>query len=192
MRHATFLTSYGSCLQAVLLIRRGEFAEGAALLSTSLAAFRRSGNKVYFLPLLGSLSEGLAGAGQLAEARSAIEEALSEARREGQGLYLPELLRINGELLLQGTTARSAATAAETCFLESIETARQQGALFWELRGALSLARLRLTQDRPDDARHILAPIHGQFTEGFETADLRAAEEMLDSLGTPRAQNNSG
>jgi predicted ATPase/DNA-binding winged helix-turn-helix (wHTH) protein len=185
----TFWTSYGPCLQAVLLIRRGEFVQGATLLSKSLETFRRSENTVYYLALLGSLAEGLAGAGRLAEALSVNDEALSESKRDGQGWYLPEFLRIKGELLLQDARPQTD-TAAEACFLESIETARRQGALFWELRSALSLARLRMKQSRADQARQILAPIYHQFKEGFETADLRAARAMLESLGahaTPEA-----
>jgi predicted ATPase/DNA-binding winged helix-turn-helix (wHTH) protein len=181
----TFWTSYGPCLQAVLLIRRGEFLEGATLLSKSLDTFHRTGNTVYYLALLGSLAEGLAGAGQLAEARSANEDALAESKRDGQGWYLPELLRIKGELLLRDTRAQSD-TAAEDCFLEAIETARQQGALFWELRGALSLAHLRLRQNRANQARQIHAAVYAQFTEGFETADLCAARAMLESLRAHR------
>jgi predicted ATPase len=159
------------------------------LLSKSLETFRRSENTVYYLALLGSLAEGLAGAGRLAEALSVNDEALSESKRDGQGWYLPEFLRIKGELLLQDARPQTD-TAAEACFLESIETARRQGALFWELRSALSLARLRMKQSRADQARQILAPIYHQFKEGFETADLRAARAMLESLGahaTPEA-----
>lgn len=142
----TFWANCGPCLQAVLLIRRGEFVEGATRLSNALETFRSTGNTGYYLALSGSLAEGLAGAGRLVEARSAIEEALAVSKRDGQGWYLPELLRIKGELLLRDTTVHPG-TAAEKCFLEGIETARQQGALFWELRGALSLAHLRLTQN---------------------------------------------
>jgi predicted ATPase len=109
------------------------------------------------------------------------EEALAESKRDGQGWYLPEFLRIRGELLLQDQQAQSG-TAAENCFLEGIATARQQGALFWEMRCALSLARLRLAQDRADQARRILAPIYAQFREGFEIADMRTARAMLESL----------
>jgi predicted ATPase/DNA-binding winged helix-turn-helix (wHTH) protein len=177
----TFWTDYGPCLQAVLLVGRGEFAKGAALLTEALRTFRRTGNKVYYLGLLASLAEGLAGAGRLADAQAANDEAIAESRRDGQGWYLPELLRIKGELLLRDGQDRSGA-AAEACFLESIDTARHQGALFWELRGAMSLARLKLAQRRADQARQSLAPTYGQFAEGFETADLRAAKEMLDAL----------
>jgi predicted ATPase len=179
----SFWTSCAPCLDAVLLIRRGEFARGAILLSKSLKTFRRTENAVYYLALLGSLAEGLAGAGQLSEAQAANDEALAVSRRDGQGWYLPELLRIRGELLLRDMRIQST-VPAENCFLEGIETARQQGALFWELRVALSLSQLRLKQKRADEVWHILAPIYGQFTEGFETTDLCAARRMLQSLGT--------
>src|SRR5271170_4859039 len=98
--------------------------------------------------------------------------------------YVAELLRIKGELLVQEATARSA-SAAENCFVGAIDVAREQGALFWELRGALSLARLRAAQDQRDDARQVLAPIYDRFTEGFATPDLRAAKAMLDGLPSP-------
>src|SRR6185295_8917239 len=113
----TIWTSYGPCLQAALLIRRGEFVDGANRLSHSLKTFRCSANTLYYLPLLGCLAEGFAGAGRLAEAQSTNDEALSESKRDGQGWCLPEFLRIKGELLLQGAQVQSD-TAAEACFLE--------------------------------------------------------------------------
>jgi predicted ATPase len=67
-----------------------------------------------------------------------------------------------------------------------LTTARQQGALLWELRSARHLARLRVGQKRPQEAWQILAPVYGQFVEGFETADLRAAKLMLESLSETR------
>jgi predicted ATPase len=95
--------------------------------------------------------------------------------------YVAELVRIKGDLLLQQAEDRSI-LAAEDCFREALEVARQQGALSWELRSALSLARLRVKQDRPDEARQVLAPVYDRFTEGFGTADLRAARAMLELL----------
>lgn len=179
---ATYWTSYGPCLQAVLLLRRGELADGITLLTSSLEAFRGIGQTIDYLSLLGALAGGLAEAGRCAEALSTIEEALADSRRDGRGWYLPELLRIKGKLLLQEAKIPSTA-AAEACFHQSIETAQRQGALYWELRAALGLADLHLTQGRQDQARQILAPIYGRFTEGFDTADLCAARAMLESLG---------
>ena len=88
---------------------------------------------------------------------------------DGQVWYVPELLRIKGEVLLQQAADRSA-QAAEDCFNQAGEMAREQGALFWELRVALSLARLRVTQRRDREAKQILAPVYERFTEGYETS----------------------
>jgi predicted ATPase len=130
---------------------------------------------------MGALAEGVAGLGRLSEALAAVDQALAKADAGGERYYVPELLRIKGELLLRETGDECVA-AAENCFDRALTVAREQDALFWELRGALSLARLRTRQDRPDEARQILAPVYDRFTEGFETADLRAARAMLESL----------
>jgi predicted ATPase len=88
---------------------------------------------------------------------------------------------VKGELLLQRADEKST-SAAEDCFRAALDVAREQGALFCELRAALSLARLRIRQDRQNAARAILAPVYGRFTEGFEMADLKAAKALLDDL----------
>jgi predicted ATPase len=95
--------------------------------------------------------------------------------------YVPELLRIKGEVLLLQAPDRFD-QAAEDCFIQAGEMAREQGALFWELRIALSLARLRVSQNRHYEARALLAPIYDRFTDGFMTADLEAARAMLEGL----------
>jgi predicted ATPase len=95
--------------------------------------------------------------------------------------FVPELLRVKGELL----AARDPDDpAVEACLRRGTEMAREQGALFWELHIAHSLARLRVGQGRSANARLILAPVYGRFTEGFGTADLRAVRALLDSLAT--------
>jgi predicted ATPase len=131
----------------------------------------------------GSLAMALAGLGQLDEALEAVNDAVASAGEgeNGQRWYVPELLRIKGEVLLrQG--ADGAVSSAEDCSNEAGELAREQGALFWELRVALSLARLRMIQSRHDDAKQILAPVYERFAEGFGTADMLAARQLLDSL----------
>jgi predicted ATPase/DNA-binding winged helix-turn-helix (wHTH) protein len=93
---------------------------------------------------------------------------------------LAEVLRVDAELLLwRGEPG--AVSAAETKLQRSLELARQQAALSWELRTALSLARLRIRQDRLGDAQELLAPVFGKFTEGFGTSDLRSARAILES-----------
>jgi len=91
------------------------------------------------------------------------------------------LLRVEGELfLLQG--APEAATAAEGHFREALGWARRQGALSWELRAATSLGRLLRDQNRSIEAIALLEPIHNRFTEGFDTADLKAATALIDGF----------
>src|SRR6202035_5080415 len=92
-----------------------------------------------------------------------------------------ELLRIKGELLLlQG--GFGAAAAVEDHYRQALGWARRQGALSWELRAATSLARLLRDQNRSTEAIALLAPIYNRFTEGFETADLKAASALIDAL----------
>jgi hypothetical protein len=93
----------------------------------------------------------------------------------------PEVLRVNAELLLWRDPP-GAAEAAEAELLRSIDWARQQSALSWELRAATSLARLQRDLGRAREARDLLAEVYDRFTEGFDTADLRAAKRLLDEL----------
>jgi predicted ATPase/DNA-binding winged helix-turn-helix (wHTH) protein len=181
--HATrYDTTYwkiaGRCLEGELLIRRGAFEKGVALLSDALGSCEKIGWAVCYPAFQGVLAEGLAGLGRLLEALAAVEKAMAAADRGGERWSVAELLRIKGEILLEKGGDRSE-TAAEECFAGALDVARQQGALFWELRAALSLARLRGRQGRPDDAKQILAPVYDRFTEGFETADLLAARALL-------------
>ena len=94
---------------------------------------------------------------------------------------MSELLRIKSELLLLHG-APAAAAAAEDHFRQALDWARRQGALSLELRAATSLARLQRDQGRPADAMALLQPVYDRFTEGFETADLKAAKMLLDAL----------
>jgi predicted ATPase len=90
-------------------------------------------------------------------------------------------LRLKGELLLQQAIGQPG-SGAEQSFSAALCLARRQGALALELRAALSLARLRVTEGRDDEARRILTPVYYRFTEGFGTTDLRAARGMLEAL----------
>ncbi len=180
--NAPFWRDAGHFLEAKLMIERREFANGVAALRDAFDADNRTALRASSPEFLGALAESLAGLGRLAEALDAVNEAIATAdQREGsQRWYVPELLRIKGEVLLQQGSGWS--TLAEDCYDQAGELAREQGALLWELRIALSLARLRVIQSRQTDARQILAPVYNRFTEGFETADLRAARMLLDTL----------
>jgi predicted ATPase len=100
------------------------------------------------------------------------------------GCYTPEVLRLKGELSpLHGTPG--AAETANDHFRQALDEARRRGTLAWELRAATSLARLLRKQGHSGDAVAVLQPVYNRFTEGFGTADLIAAKELLDDLGTP-------
>jgi predicted ATPase/DNA-binding winged helix-turn-helix (wHTH) protein len=172
----------GRCLEAALLIERREFEAGTALMVTTLDARANSGWLGRFTEYLGILAQGIAGLGQIGKALATVDQALATADRGAERWYVAELLRIKGELLIQEATAQCV-SAAEDCFKKALDVAQEQGALFWELRAAISLARLRVRQDRHDDARQALAPVYDRFTEGFETADLRSARAILESCG---------
>jgi len=178
----TVYKSLGPHLEGELLIRRGEFAAGSTVLRAALGRLPTAGGvKRRNSWFLGVLAEGLAGAEQLTEALATIDEALAQADRSGQHWCITELYRVKGELLLQEAGDQSI-PAAEDCLQRALGIAQEQGALFWELRAALSLARLRIRRDQQDDARRILAPVYDQFTEGFETADLKQARALLEQL----------
>ena len=110
-----------------------------------------------------------------------MERALARAKRIEEGWCVAELLRKNGELLLVRAAPTDVATAEE-CFRQALEWGQRQGALSWELRSATSLARLYHRQGRTPQARNVLAPVYRRFTEGFTTADLLAANALLDTL----------
>jgi hypothetical protein len=135
----------------------------------------------YCVMFLGEMAHTLARAGRATEGLAAVEPAIDRASRFEEGWLLGGLLRVNGELsLLQA--GQGAAPMAEDCFRHALDSARRQGALSWELRAAMSLARLRRDQNRRADALALLQPLYDRFTEGFDTADLREAKVLLDTL----------
>jgi predicted ATPase/DNA-binding winged helix-turn-helix (wHTH) protein len=178
--NAPFWRLAGQFLEGKLMIARREFVKGTAILCDAFDTCHRTGWRISYPEFKGALAEALAGLERADEALEAVNDAIVSAgqRRNGQRWYMPELLRIKGEVLLQEDSDRSISTAEE-CFDQAGELAREQGALFWELRIALSLGRLRVTQGRHHDARQMLASICAKFTEGFEMADLKAAKALL-------------
>jgi predicted ATPase len=180
---APFWTMVGQFLRGKLLVERHQFAEGLAVLREAFDTCNPTGWRLSYPEFMGSFALALAGLGRLDEAHDAVCKAIKAAgrREDGQQWYVPELLRIKGEVLVRQAEDRSLA-AAEDCFNQAREIAIEQDALFWELRVSLSLARLRMTQGRHDEASRILKPVYDRFTEGFGTADLKAAKALLAAL----------
>jgi predicted ATPase len=180
-RHAVEIWNIvGRCFGGVLLIKRGDISAGLELLRS---AFARRPENVFFTlntPFLAEIADALGRDGKASEGLSIVDKALARSERNEERWYVAELLRIKGELiLLEG--ASQAATAAEEHFLQSLDWARRQGALSWELRTSTSLARLQQDQGRTAEARSLLQSVYDRFSEGFETADLKTAKAYLDS-----------
>ena len=119
----------------------------------------------------------IGGAPEVGLAKISEAERLAEATQVKW--VLAETLRLRGDLLVQ-TGDR---TAAEASYREALALAQEQSAKLWELHAATSLARLWREQGRRSEARDLLAPVYGWFTEGFDTADLKEAKALLDELG---------
>jgi predicted ATPase len=108
-------------------------------------------------------------------------DTIARAEKGAVGWCAPEILRAQGEnILKQGS--QDALSAAESSYSRSLAVARQQGALSWEMRTATSLARLWRDQHRLPEARNLVASTYARFSEGFDTADLRAAKSLLEEL----------
>jgi predicted ATPase len=117
-------------------------------------------------------------AGQIEEAMTLLDDALEIVERTGERWFAAELNRHKGQLLLR----QSYTEAAEELYRKALSIAEEQEAKLWELRAAVSLARLRRDQGRHSEARDLLAPVYGWFTEGFDTPDLKEAKALLDEL----------
>jgi predicted ATPase/DNA-binding winged helix-turn-helix (wHTH) protein len=171
---------WARCFNGLLAAKRGD-PEGLDALRQGLEEAGEAAFLPRFLLLHGELAACLGEAGRVGQGLTLIEEMLTRCKIRDERWYLPELLRINGVLvLLRG--AEGAAAASEDCFQEAIDLARRQGALSWELRAASSLARLLRDQDRSADARAVLEPIYDRFAEGFSTSDLKTARVLLDGI----------
>jgi predicted ATPase len=178
--------AWGHCYRGVLIIRRGEVVTGLRLLREGYNELGKA--RFAALRLIAfQMAEALGRAGQIAEGLAVIEEALAWAERTEECWLIAELRRIKGELVLS-EGGPDAADAAEDHFRQALDWARRQGALSWELRAAASLARLWRDQSRTQAAREILAAVYERFTEGFETADLKAAKLLLNGLRPSRRQ----
>jgi predicted ATPase len=174
---------YGWGYQGAVAIRRGDVATGLRLLRSCFKELGETGiTAPRFMRFAAVyMAEGLGKAGQIADALDAIDDAIARAERTEELWQFAELLRVRGELvLLQGAAPQAA--AAEDYFRQALDWAGRQGAQSWELRAAASLARLLCDQGRSAEAVALLQPLYDRFTEGFETADLKAAKALLDAL----------
>jgi predicted ATPase/DNA-binding winged helix-turn-helix (wHTH) protein len=173
--------TYADCFDGERLIRCGDLDTGLLLLHRAVDDLRCAGFVQYHTSFVIALALGLVHAGRVADARVAINDALERCERTGESWAVAELYRARGKTLLNGRTF-GANQVAEVVFRQSVNIAREQKVLSWELRAATSLARLLSDQGRSAEATALLQPVYGRFTEGFATADLKTAKALLDDL----------
>jgi class 3 adenylate cyclase/predicted ATPase len=158
----------------------GQPEEGITQLQQGVAIWRSSGAEVGIPFMFTLLADAYGKAGQPKEGLKQFDEALRSMEVRNEGIFETEMYRIRGELFI----SISDFAAAEQSFSEALSVARRQRAKLFELRAAMSMARLWRDQGKRDEARELLAPVYGWFTEGFDTLDLQEAKRLLEELAS--------
>jgi predicted ATPase len=170
----------GEVFDSWALSQAGDANLAVARIKASLAAYRATGGELWQPYFLALVADCLRAVGQMKDAGHCIVEALTRAAATGERWFEAELLRLRGEVRLVSGIAED--EAVEVCFQNAIEIAREQGARWWELRAATSLARLWAEQGRRREAYDLLAPIYDWFTEGLDLPALREARAVLQEV----------
>ncbi len=175
-----FWVGWITCLRGGELIQSGQTEQGIALTRNGIDVLSNSGSR-YLVPFwLSILAQAYRSVGDIEKGLAAVARGLALADQDGQHFSDAELRREKGELLLLQTPRNS--HEAEASFATALKIARSQGAKSFELRAAMSLARLRQRQDRHAEARELLSAIYDWFIEGFDTPDLKEARKLLEEL----------
>jgi class 3 adenylate cyclase/predicted ATPase len=171
-------SAWGTIYLGWLKVKTGGAPKGIPYLRNGLAAYQASGADTWMPHFLSLLARACEIAGQAEEGLALLNDALQIAERTGERWFTAELYRHKGQLVLrQGNS-----DAAEKLYSKALSTALEQEAKLWELRAAVSLARLWAGQGRRTEAYDLLAPVYRWFTEGFDTPDLKEAKRLLGEL----------
>ncbi len=160
----------------------GKVSNAVQTISSGIAAWRSTGSTLLVPSYLKHLAKANAELGNLDEAWRGIDEAMAAMEATGERLFEADIHRTAGEIALMSLEPDAA--KAEAYFERALAVARQQQAKSWKLRAAMSMALLWRDQKKPQQARELLAPVYGWFTEGFDTLDLREAKALLDELAS--------
>jgi predicted ATPase len=177
---ALFWKPLATLQQGFLLAMTHRAAEAVHQLASGLEAWRRTAAKLHWPFYLVVLAKAHGDLGQFGDARSRIDEAIAAVDTTKERLWEAEVDRVAGELALKDPQPDAA--KAQAYFQRALAVSRQQQAKSWELRAAMSLARLWRDQGKVSEAHELLAPVYGWFTEGFETRDLKEARALLEEL----------
>jgi predicted ATPase len=175
-----FWKSQGMALHGQLSALTGKASSAIETINAGVAAYLSTGSTVWVPLYLASLARAYADLGKFDDAWRSIREATSAIETTMERWWEAEVHRTAGEIALM--LPEPDAAKAEAYFARSLAVARKQQAKSWELRAAMSMARLWRDQGKRDEARDLLAPVYGWFTEGFDTLDLTEAKALLEEL----------
>jgi len=174
--HFPYWLALGRLQQGGALVAQGEVAQGLTQIQQGWAAVEESWLEYHYIVI----AEAYWRAGLVDAGLAVLHDALVLMDTHGTGCWESTAYRLQGDLLLQQEASQ--VPQAVTCWQQALTVARRQQARSLELQAALRLARLWGQQGQRDEARNVLAPVYGWFTEGFDTADLQAATALLDGL----------
>jgi class 3 adenylate cyclase/predicted ATPase len=177
--------AWGAIAQGWALTQQGQATEGIVLMQKGIETANATGADVYRPYFLSLLAEALNHTGEWESGLRLLDEAVEAVDRTGERFYEAELYRLKGDLTLKADKAASTAQAqsqAEAFFINAISIAQSQQAKSFELRAAMSLARLWQSQRKKSKAHKLLSGVYHWFTEGFGTKDLQAAKELMTEL----------
>jgi class 3 adenylate cyclase/predicted ATPase len=177
---SAYWKALGTMMQGSLLALTGKASVAVQKITYGVTAQRSTGATVLIPSYLSFLARAYADLGRFDDAWRYIDEAMTAIETTKETMFEPEIRRIAGEIAL--LSPERGAAKAESYFESALTIARQQGAKSCELRAAMSVARLWREQGKPKQARELLAPVYGWFTEGFDTLDLEEAKALLDEL----------
>jgi predicted ATPase len=177
---AIFWRAIGTMAQGWVFALTGKSTDAADLLTSGLDAFRSTGSTLWMPLHMSCLAVAYGDLHRIDEAWDCIGEAMTAIETTGERWYEAEVLRVAGEIAMMSPERDTA--KAQMFFDRALAVARQQQARSWELRAAMSMAKLWREQGRREMARNLLAPVYGWFREGFDTPDLKDAKALLDDL----------
>ena len=177
---ALYWKPLGIALQGFVLALSGKSSDAVHVIGSGVTALRSTGATIFVPLYLSHLTRAYAELGQVDDAWRYIGEAITTIETTKERWLEAEVHRTAGEIAL--LSANPDAAKAEAYFERALAVARQQQAKSWELRAAMSLARLWRDQGKVQQARELLAPVYGWFTEGFDTLDLKEAKALLQEL----------
>jgi class 3 adenylate cyclase/predicted ATPase len=166
--------------QSWLFALTGKASDAVQMFHAANTAWRKSGSTLWMPLYLPYLARAHAELGQFDDAKRCVGEAMTAIETTKETWCEAEIHRTAGEIAL--LSSEPDAAKAEAYFESAIAVAQKQQAKSWELRAAMSMARLWRDQNKRDAARDLLAPVYGWFTEGFDTLDLKEAKALLDEL----------